>query len=134
MGVPVIAIVDDDASVRSALERLTRALGYEARLFEGGRAFLDALAGNGIAMVITDVQMPHLNGLELLRLLSEHKPDLPVLVMTAYPSEAMEGRALALGALACLAKPFGADQLEGWLHQLFSDGHNQNAGFTQGRT
>ena len=109
---PVVAIVDDDPSIRSALDRLTRALGYEALVFDGVEPLLATLDEANIAFVVTDVQMPGLSGLDLLRILAGQRPHLPVMVMTAYPSEATRERALALGAFAYYAKPFEADQFE----------------------
>lgn len=111
-GGPVVAIVDDDPSIRSALHRLTRAFGYEAVVFNGAEPLLVRLDEAAIALVVTDLQMPGLSGLELLRILTKRRPDLPVMVMTAYPSEATRERALALGAFAYCAKPFEADQFE----------------------
>ncbi|WP_232629943.1 response regulator [Methylobacterium sp. Leaf118] len=109
---PVVAIVDDDPAIRAALDRLTRALGYEALVFDGAAPLLAKLNEADIAFVVTDVQMPGLSGLDLLRILGGQRPHLPVMVMTAYPSEAARERALALGAFAYCAKPFEADQFE----------------------
>lgn len=114
-GSPVIAIVDDDISIRVALDRLTRSLGYPAQVFPAAEPLLACLADAAFGLVVTDVQMPTLSGLDLLRILSERAPELPVLVMTAYPSAATHARALALGAVACLAKPFDAEQFEACL-------------------
>jgi DNA-binding NtrC family response regulator len=108
----VVAIVDDDPSIRSALDRLTRALGYEALAFAGAEPLLAKLDEADIVFVVTDVQMPGVSGLELLKILAEKRPHLPVMVMTAYPSESTRARALALGAFAYCAKPFEADQFE----------------------
>ena len=109
---PVVAIVDDDPSIRSALDRLTRALGYAALAFDGAEPLLAKLDEADIAFVVTDVQMPGLSGLDLLKILAGRRPHLPVMVMTAYPSAATRDRALALGAVAYCAKPFEADQFE----------------------
>jgi FixJ family two-component response regulator len=109
---PVVAIVDDDPAIRSALSRLARSLGYAPASFAGAEPLLKAADDAGIAVVVTDVQMPGLSGLDLLRLLRLRRPTLPVIVMTAYPSEASRARALASGAFAYLAKPFDAEQFE----------------------
>lgn len=109
---PVVAIVDDDPSIRSALHRLTRALGYEAVMFDGAEPLLAELDEADIALVVTDVQMPGLSGFELLRILAERRPSLPVMLMTAYSNEESRRRALSLGALAYCAKPFEAEHFE----------------------
>src|SRR3954469_1036198 len=77
----VVAIVDDDPSIRSALDRLIRALGYEALAFAGAEPLLARLDEADIAFVVTDVQMPGVSGLELLKILAERRPHLPVMVM-----------------------------------------------------
>ncbi|MCK2053076.1 MULTISPECIES: response regulator [unclassified Methylobacterium] len=121
---PIVAIVDDDPAIRAALARLTRALGYAPAPFAGAEPLLRAgpfspeADGSTIAVVITDVQMPGLSGLDLLRILHTRHPALPVIVMTAYPSEANRARALASGAFAYLAKPFDAEQFEGCLRSV----------------
>ena len=90
---PVVAIVDDDPAIRSALSRLARSLGYAPAHFAGAEPLLKVADDAGIAVVVTDVQMPGLSGLDLLRLLRLR-------------------RALASGAFAYLAKPFDAEQFE----------------------
>ncbi|SFT29193.1 Response regulator receiver domain-containing protein [Methylobacterium sp. yr668] len=81
-------------------------------MFSGAEPLLAKLDEADIALVVTDVQMPGLSGLDLLRILAAQRPDLPVMVMTAYPSEATRQRALALGAFAYCAKPFEAEHFE----------------------
>lgn len=120
----LVAIVDDDPSIRTALARLTRSLGYQAVLFEGADPLLTEPAPCGIGVVVTDIQMPGLTGLDLLRILNARSPDLPVIMMTAYPSEATRERAFASGASDYLTKPFGAEQFERCLSVAFGKKRN----------
>ena len=98
--VPVIAIIDDDESVRIALESLVRSLGYSARVFAAAAEFLRSGRIDDTACLIVDVQMPGMSGLELQDLLLARNVRLPTVFITAYPEERVRRRALAGGALA----------------------------------
>lgn len=113
----MVAVVDDDEPIRLALARLLRTIGYEARVFASAEAFLSELAHSAPACVLTDIQMPGMNGLDLARELSKLMPALPVLVMTAYPSLANRDLALAAGASEYLTKPLDDQRLEAWLRR-----------------
>lgn len=109
--VPVISIVDDDASVREATKSLVRSLGYNAVTFESAEEFLDSTHVTGTSCLITDVQMPGLNGVELNDRLIADGHRLPVIFVTAFPDDRLQGRALRAGAIGFLHKPFSEDHL-----------------------
>lgn len=117
---PLVAIVDDDPAIRTALTRLTRSLGYRPEAYESAEALLSAFHEVQPVCVVTDVQMPGLSGLDLLRMVQLQKPDIPVIVITAYPSGSTRERALAAGAFAYLAKPFDGDEFERCLGAVFA--------------
>jgi len=75
------------------------------------------------ACVLTDIQMPVMNGLDLAKELLVRRPDLPIMVMTAYPSLANRELALAAGALEFLTKPLDDDRLETWLVRVIGKPH-----------
>jgi FixJ family two-component response regulator len=102
----IISIVDDDESVRIAIDSLVRAMGYGSACFDSAQAFLASTAASHTACLITDVQMPGISGLELQALLLEQGCRIPVIVMTAFPEKLIEKRALEAGARAFLTKPF----------------------------
>ncbi len=111
---PVIAIVDDDASVCKAMERLVRSLGMSASTFTSGDEFLsvvDGTPGFSPRCVILDVQMPGTNGLAVQARLLEKMPGACVVFITAYDAPGVRERALAAGAAAYLRKPFSDDVL-----------------------
>jgi FixJ family two-component response regulator len=108
---PLIAIIEDDDSLRPALIGLVRSLGYEAEGFASAEAFLDAGAQHRAACLVTDLQLPGLGGLELKTMLAASGCVLPAIVITARGEAALEKRALACGALCLLRKPFEADAL-----------------------
>jgi FixJ family two-component response regulator len=106
---PLIAIVDDDESVRRALKRLARSLGMDAESFTAGREFIDLLGAMPSFQpdcVILDVQMPGMNGLEVQEQLAQSGSRLPVIFITAHDEVGARERALAAGAVAFLRKPF----------------------------
>jgi FixJ family two-component response regulator len=110
---PLIAIVDDDASVCRALRRLLRSLAMDAETFSSGQQFLDlleAMPSFRPDCLILDVQMPGLNGLDVQHLLAANTRILPVIFITAHDEVGVRENALAGGAVAFLRKPFD-DQL-----------------------
>lgn len=111
----IVAIVDDDEAIRGALARLIRTIGYAPRTFASAEALLQALDGADVACVLTDVQMPGMNGLDLAKELRRRCHDLPIMVMTAYPSLANRELALTAGALEYFTKPLDDALLERWL-------------------
>ncbi len=109
--VPVIAIVDDDASVRVSMESLMRSLGYEARCYAAGR---DLLASPDLAhasCLITDVQMPGMNGFQLHQALRARGCAVPVIFITAFAEERLRNQAVSAGAVGFLSKPFEAREI-----------------------
>ena len=107
----LIAIIEDDDSLRPALIGLARSLGYEGEGYASAEAFLDAGAQHRAACLVTDLQLPGLGGLELIAKLAALGQPLPTIVITARGEAALEERAQACGALCLLRKPFGADVL-----------------------
>jgi FixJ family two-component response regulator len=107
----VIAIVDDDHSVREALTSLVRSLGYVAMAFECAEDLLKSTRRRNVSCVIADVQMPGITGLELHnRLVTSGKP-IPTILITAFPDERSRERALQAGVIGYLIKPFSEDDL-----------------------
>jgi FixJ family two-component response regulator len=109
--VPVITIIDDDASVRVATNRLVRSLGYVTHAFASADEFLRSPQVNATSCLITDIHMPGMNGVELQRRLRAQGSRLPIIFITAFPDESIRARALAGGAVGLLTKPFDAAAL-----------------------
>jgi FixJ family two-component response regulator len=105
----MIAIVDDDEDVRTALSGLLESLGYSARLYESADRFLAAGVVNEVDCIISDVQMPGTDGLQLAERLQTGAP--PIILITAFPTASVVGRARAAGARCVLTKPFESDEL-----------------------
>ena len=101
----VIAIVDDDELVRSALQGLMKAAGFTALAFASGEEFLTCGALERTACLIADIRMPGMSGLELQAKLSKDHHKIPVIFITAQGDERMRMQALRTGAVKFLTKP-----------------------------
>jgi len=108
---PHISIVDDDTSCRMALASLVRSLGYEPCLFSCAEDFLKSTEINDTDCLISDVQMPGIDGLELQRILAQEGRAIPIIFITAYPKDSVRVRAVAAGAVCFLAKPYNAQTI-----------------------
>jgi len=108
---PLVAVVDDDDSVRESLGGLFRSVGYAARGFASADAFLQSDDLANTDCVILDVRMPGMSGLELQRQLVASHPDVPVIFMTAHDDARARSQALSGGAVDYLIKPFSEEAL-----------------------
>jgi FixJ family two-component response regulator len=108
---PLISIVDDETVVRGAIESLVRSLGFLACTFPSAEAFLQSRLMEETACLISDVQLPGTNGVELQEHLADLGLDIPTIFITAYPDEEVRTRALNAGAIGFLHKPFDAQSL-----------------------
>jgi two-component system, LuxR family, response regulator FixJ len=108
---PVVHIIDDDEGLRESLAFLLRSAALEVRSFESAKAFLDALPCAVPGCVITDVRMPGMSGIELLRRLKELKLGVPVIVITGHGDIALAVEAMKMGAADFFEKPFDDDLL-----------------------
>jgi FixJ family two-component response regulator len=107
----LIAIVDDDRSVRSALLGLMRAAGLEARAFASAEEFLRSGAQAQTACLVADVRMPGISGLELQAALDAQSAGVPVIFITAHGDADTHARAMAAGAVRVFQKPFADQEL-----------------------
>jgi FixJ family two-component response regulator len=108
---PLISIVDDEIIVLGALESLVRSLGFLACTFPSAEAFLQSRMVAETACLISDVQLPGTNGVELQGRLADLGLNIPTIFITAYPDEEVRTRALSAGAVGFLHKPFDAQSL-----------------------
>jgi PAS domain S-box-containing protein len=102
----VISIVDDDELARDGIAALVESLGYNVITFTSAEHFLGSDVIAETTCLITDMQMPGLNGLELQEALQSQGHQTPVIVITGYPNEKHRTRALENGAVGYLSKPF----------------------------
>jgi FixJ family two-component response regulator len=107
----LVAIVDDDDSMRSALQGLLKAVGLPAQAFASAEEFLKSGQHHQIACLIADIRMPGMSGLELQTKLNAERCRIPIIFITAHGDEKMRMQALRAGAVEFLAKPFDEEVL-----------------------
>ncbi|HET7085426.1 MAG TPA: response regulator [Rhizomicrobium sp.] len=108
---PVVFVVDDDVSVREALETLIRLEGWEVRPFETANAFLAGAPAAGPNCLVLDVGLPDLNGLDLQALIAHRRIEMPIIFITGFGDVPTTVRAMKAGAAEFLTKPFSDEVL-----------------------
>ena len=119
---PSVAVIDDDDPFRTALVESLGSFGYRVRGFASAEEFVAADLETLCDCIITDIQMPGMSGLDLKRLLAANGSKVPVIMITARPEEELDAKVAATGAACLLRKPFGSDDLVGWLEKLVNPG------------
>jgi FixJ family two-component response regulator len=114
----VIAVIDDNLSVLSAVGRLLSALGYEPQLYASAKEFLDVALLCDARCLIVDVQIGNDSGIDLALLLEKQGFKVPIIFMSANPHEGMKKSAAEIGGIAFLDKPFTAEKLIEALEKL----------------
>ena len=109
--IPVISIIDDDESIRVALNNLVSSFGYAVHAFASAEAFLQSAQLLHTSCVIADVRMPEMSGVELQSHLRNQGNQVPFIFMTAVPEERIRRQALSEGAICFMAKPFDESTL-----------------------
>jgi two-component system, LuxR family, response regulator FixJ len=110
-----IYIIDDDAAMRDSLDFLLGTANFHVVLFEAARNFLEALPSLGFGCVVSDVRMPDIDGIELLKRLKAVGSLLPVVIMTGHGDVPLAVEAMKLGAMDFIEKPFEDDRLVGMI-------------------
>jgi len=106
-----VAIVDDDAAVRAALEGLLRSAGLSAQSFDSAESFIESGQQFQTGCLIADIRMPGMSGLELQAKLNAERCRIPIVFITAHGDSQMRMQALRAGAVEFLAKPFNDEAL-----------------------
>jgi len=118
--VPLIAVIDDDKSVRDSTNGLVRSLGFATATFASAEEYLCSDQVRDTTCVITDLQMPGLSGADLQRQLLSEGHHTPIIVVTAFPDEKVKTRVLDAGAFGFLSKPFDDERLIECLHRALA--------------
>ncbi|MDX2207657.1 MAG: sigma-54 dependent transcriptional regulator [Gemmatimonadales bacterium] len=108
---PTVLVIDDESGILDTIRILLKKEGYEVITAQGGKASLDAVRGAGADIVVTDVRMPQVTGLDILQAVKDNDPMTPVILMTAQASLQSAIQAVNAGAFYYLQKPFGNDEL-----------------------
>ena len=108
---PTVHVIDDDEALRDSLTFLLRTARLDVQSYPSATAFLEALPEANLSCVITDVRMPGMSGIDLLRRLRERKISVPVIVITGHGDIPLAVEAMRIGAIDFLEKPFDDEVL-----------------------
>lgn len=106
-----VYVIDDDPAMRDSLNFLLDSAGFDVTLFDDALAFLEALPALSFGCVLSDVRMPGLDGIELLKRMKAQQSPFPILIMTGHGDVPLAVEAMKLGAVDFLEKPFDDDRL-----------------------
>jgi two-component system response regulator FixJ len=115
-----VYVIDDDDAMRDSLDFLLGASDFHVTLFESAQNFLDALPTIDFGCVVSDVRMPGIDGIELLKRLKAGGSLFPVVIMTGHGDVPLAVEAMKLGAMDFLEKPFEDDRLIGMIEMALS--------------
>ncbi len=116
-----ILVVDDEENARIGLSKLLSQEGFEVEAVANGAEALEFLSRKRVNLVITDINMPQMNGMAFLRELNVQYPSVQVIMMTAYGGVESYLEAMNLGAFEYLNKPVRLDELKSVMKKLFPD-------------
>jgi two-component system response regulator FixJ len=125
-----VYVIDDDPAMRDSLDFLLGSAGFSVRIFDSAQIFLNELPSLAIGCVVTDIRMPGIDGMELLRQLNSASSarKLPVIVMTGHGDVPLAVEAMKLGALDFLEKPFEDERLVGMIETALSQSESGTKG------
>jgi DNA-binding NtrC family response regulator len=126
-----VLVIDDEAIVRTSSKRTLVPEGYEVRLAESGRAGIDILEQESFDIVLLDLKMPDMDGIEVLKVIMERWPGTKVIIVTGFSTVDTAVQALRLGAFNHIEKPFTPDSLLAAVKEAFEksrDSGNVDAG------
>ena len=115
-----ILVLDDDPRTRRVLQILIERLGLESSAFDDAREALEYLQSESVALILTDLRMPAMHGLEFMRRLRALEPEVPVIVLTAYGTVESAVEAMKLGAVDFVPKPFDVEAIEVLIRRALS--------------
>jgi two-component system response regulator FixJ len=110
-----VYVIDDDEAMRDSLRFLLESAAFDVKLFETAVGFLDALPGLDFGCVVSDVRMPGLDGIELLKRMKAGHSPFPIVIMTGHGDVPLAVEAMKLGAVDFVEKPFEDDRLIGMI-------------------
>ncbi len=124
---PIIFVVDDDASVRTALKRLIRSIGFTVETFDSAQSFLQREVYAGPACLILDIRMSGTSGIELQEKLAEMDINIPIIFITGHGNIQMSVKAMKAGASDFLEKPFEDQKLIDAIHTAIARSRQERA-------
>ena len=115
---PKIVVVDDSSDLGKMVEIFLSRQGYEVTSFTSGKKALEYLRDNPVNLMLTDINMPEMSGLDLIKAIKKTKPDLPIIAMTGSPDPEIIDELSKLGVSNCLEKPLFLSYLEDVMREM----------------
>ena len=122
----MVAVVEDDAGMRDALERMLKAAEFDVRTFDSAEAFLESGPPARVQCLVVDIHLPGASGIDLQRRMAQDGEARPVIFITAHDSTQLRREADDLGAVAYLKKPFEGQLLLGAVRKALESEPDQN--------
>lgn len=113
---PVVIVIDDDASVRAAINSLLKSVGLDTKLFGSAQEFLASKLPDAPTCIVSDIRLPGLSGLDLQKELARTHVDVPIIILTGHGDIPMAVQAMKAGAIEFLTKPFRDQDLLDAVH------------------
>src|SRR5215510_14949651 len=117
---PLVAIVEDDQSLRNATRDLLKAAGFSTAVFEDAESFLGSASRASAACLVADMRMPGMSGVELYQALVASGHGIPTVIITAHPEDVTQARGRVDGLTCYLIKPFTPDELLECIHEALA--------------
>lgn len=115
-----ILVVDDEQNIRLALRRALEIFGHPVRVAASGEEAVEQLETDGVALMLLDLKLPGIDGMEVLRRVAENWPQVRVVIITAHGTVAHAVEAMRLGAVDFIEKPFAPDEIRGIVRDVLS--------------
>lgn len=131
MGEKSILVVDDQIGVRRLLVETFRDQGFDVDLAANGYEALEKLNDKAPDLILLDMKMPGMNGLEVLRQIKQRYPDQAVIMMTAYGELEIVNEAINLGVKECITKPFDINQLRELAQRIVTGTYRSSYGLAE---
>ena len=130
--VQTIHVIDDDASIRDSLQTLLRVEGYVVQSHDSAQAFLNTFQKDDVGCIVTDVNMPQMSGIELLREMCRLHMRVPAIVISGFMDARLNQASKEQGAFRCFQKPVDLDALLAAIHAALVQayGGDQNPAFS----
>ena len=119
-------VVDDDDTVRSVLGAMLKELGYEVQLFDKAEEVINSYAMRSPDVIVTDVRMPGMSGMELTRAILEKDPFAIIMILTGFPSIPDAVEAIRVGAIDFLSKPCRIEEIRIRIERALENKHLQS--------
>jgi DNA-binding NtrC family response regulator len=122
-----ILVVDDERIVLDSCQRVLEAEGFEVSLVPSASAALETMKKKGFGLLLVDIKMPEHDGMYLIREVKKKFPDIPIIVMSGYPTTDTIEEAVKMQAAAFIAKPFTPDEILEIIRQVIQKEENHES-------